>query len=220
MKKLVILMAAWVIPFTATAQDMCPNGIVSVDADDPALLQRVCAASDRALALFSDCDAPFSTPVTIHMRDSLQDGCMGLYHCGISMIEVLTPDALARIRNPDGIFAHIPVNDLFDSVVVHELTHARYDGTPCPYDSCLATAEYLAHSVQLSTLPAPFQAPLSARRPEDKKINRDSISTVMYMFAPELFALNAWSHFKQRPDQCLYLRQILDGAIVFDHFMP
>jgi hypothetical protein len=202
------------------AQTLCPNGQVTVHSTDTALSDRVCLASDKAFALYETCEVSLSTPIAIHIRDHIANDCFGLFHCGQARIDVLSPDAIAAMRNPDGLFATIPLKQMFDSIVVHELTHALYDATPCPSESCIATAEYLAYALQIASLPDTTRAAVAAGIAEGREVQRESISGIMYLFAPDNFALNAWGHYSQVPDQCAHIRDILDGTTVFDQFAP
>ncbi len=204
----------------AAAPLACPNGVVTAHADDPALAQRICRASDHAVSLFADCGFALRDPVRITARDALDPKCFGIFHCGEDRIQVLTPDAMAAIREPDSLFAPIGTDAFFDSVVVHELAHALYDGTDCPYPTCLATSEYFAYSYQIMSFSDADRAALEAGIDMERTITRDYVVGILAVMAPDRFARRVWQHLSQRDDQCSWLGGILSGAIVFDHDYP
>ncbi|TCM84708.1 hypothetical protein EV216_11024 [Rhodovulum steppense] len=52
----------------------------------------------------------------------------------------------------DGPFRTIPAATRFDSLIVHELTHALYDAVGTPGTQSFANDEYIAHAMQLQSL--------------------------------------------------------------------
>ncbi|MFB9150423.1 hypothetical protein [Roseovarius ramblicola] len=205
----------------STAETLrCTAGTVTAVADDPALAQRICRHSETALAAFAACDFPALAAVTITAVTKTERGCLGLYHCGIDRIDVLTPEAMQAMRASDSIFREVPIGPFFASVIRHELSHALYDRTPCPYGDCLATSEYFAYTQQIAGLPEAHRHRIEARQTPDEPGNRASVSAIMLMMNPNRFALNAWTHLSARGDACAYSRQILDGTVLFDRPHP
>lgn len=109
------------------AKDLaCPNARASVSAPDDALAARVCAVAQRSLTQLTSCSLKQTEDVQISVVDAFdtaREGCVGLFLCHEGRVEVLQPDALeAALPNND--FKQVPMLDLFDSIVTHELTHA------------------------------------------------------------------------------------------------
>jgi hypothetical protein len=193
---------------------------VTVIGADPALAARTCTASDTAFALFVQCTLTAPGPIIIEVKHNIDAECLGLFHCGESRIEILAPPIMETVRLPDSMFADIPVERFYDSIVVHELAHALYDQVPCPYSSCVTTAEYLAYSFQIESLSPQDRAPILAAHPPDFTIPRDRINMMILMMAPKRFAGAAWTHLNQRNDRCAWIEGIMSGGIVFDHELP
>lgn len=194
----------------------CDGSTAAVIAERPDDAALACKALTRAHALFGACNIPpITRPLNIDVTDDIDTGCFGLYHCGDNRIELLTPAAMATKRGPDSIFADLPLDRFFQSIVVHELTHAALDDAPCPFAGCLVGHEYVAYVMQIMSL-----TPEQRRRLEERadlvgrRISRDELSSTMYFMAPERFAVKAWMHFTQRADPCGFLGQIVEGTVV------
>lgn len=212
----VALVAVW--PVAAWSEgSICSNGIVTVESDDASMQARICAAADHALETLASCAVPSPPPVVVAPRTDMMEGCVATYHCGEARIEVLEPAALGEARNPDGPFFDISNDDLFASLVVHELAHAAFGTLPCPFASCRTTAEYLAYSMQILSLSATNRALFEAGIDLKTKVDFSEISEFLYFVAPDRFAIKAWAHLNQRPDPCRYIGQIVAGQIRFDN---
>jgi hypothetical protein len=198
----------------------CDGVPVTVSGAEPGFAARICAAAGAAIAHFDNCALGMPPPVTITTTDTLDQGCIGLFHCGENRIEIPTPEALDAARPYLTLFGHLPTERLVESVVLHELAHALYEDTPCPYEICIASSEYFAYSLQLSALTEAERAPVAARIAEMGPISRDSVNPVMLFMAPDRFVATVWAHFEARPDACEMWRGLLDGLILFDRPHP
>jgi len=201
----------------------CEDQLFLVEATSPELAERTCHSAAKARAALSTCSVHLKDPVTISVVDAIEEltgSCLGLYHCGDGQVEILSPDAMAAARETDGAFAGISDDALWDSIIVHELTHAAYEGVTCPFSSCVATSEYAAFAMQLRFLPAAELAQFAARDILETQPSRDAISPIMYFMAPDRFAELSWRHFITRPDPCGYMEWIMTGQIFFDREGP
>lgn len=198
----------------------CPGLAVTVEAPDAATAARVCASAARAVKGLATCNVDVPDGVAIRVTDDLESGCFGIYHCNEGLIELLPPAIIANGLRPESPFAGLSNSELFDSVLVHELSHAAFDAVPCPFDLCTGTAEYVAHAMQVRSLTADQIAAFEAADPVDERVSHDAINAILYAFSPDRFASLAWAHFTQRPDGCGYIGQIMSGAILFDRALP
>lgn len=196
---------------------ICAAADVRVRYTDPHHADLTCTAVARAVDVFAGCNVPaLSRPVRIDLVSTLQDNCIGLYHCGKDHIEILTPPALAAQRSTTGPFAALDTATFFKSVVVHELTHAATDGFPCPFDTCTASVEYVAYAMQVMSLPETARRTFEADADMQKRVVVDELNVFILLMAPDVFARKVWAHLAQRPDPCFYIGQILDGKILLD----
>ncbi|SMX45135.1 DUF6639 family protein [Maliponia aquimaris] len=210
-----VLAALWWGP--GTAQHPCDNGLVTVRSEYPNLVGQVCDAADRAFDIFADCGAGLPDTVVVRTEQEILGNCLGLFHCGKVIVEVLTPEAIRDTVEPDGLYGHIAPDEMFESIVIHELTHALYDGTPCTaeFTECFVTSEYLAYALQFEALSQEARAPWLEQFDPQVPVSRDAISLGMLMLRNDDFALSAWAHLTQREDRCDWINGILDGDIVF-----
>lgn len=194
----------------------CPGTPVTVEAESSEDATPICTAITDALQTLRTCNVPLTHGVTVIQRDALQPGCMGVYHCGEEEIELLTHAAMETARDPDNSLAFVDTQAYFNSILAHELAHAAFDTVPCPFDSCLATHEYVAHVMQVRSLPAADIARFEAAIDMDTPLGRDTINPFIYLMAPDAFLGRAWAHFRQRPDPCGYIGEIMSGRVVLD----
>ncbi|QFT92919.1 hypothetical protein FIU86_08695 [Roseovarius sp. THAF9] len=194
----------------------CPGTPVTVRAGSSADAAPICTAVTDALQTLRTCNVPLTHSVTVIQRDTLKSGCMGVYHCGEEEIELLTPATMEAARNPDSSLAFVDTQTYFNSILTHELAHAAFDAVPCPFDSCLATHEYVAHVMQVRSLPAADIARFEAAVDMDTPLSRESINPFIYLMAPDAFLRRAWAHYRQRPDPCGYIGEIMSGKVVLD----
>lgn len=210
---IIFLLLSW----PAHAQPVSCEGmnVIAPKAEDARL---TCEAAARAKALFAGCNIPpLSRPVNIELIEENDANCFGLFHCGEDRIEVLTPSAMAAKRRDDSFFADLPIDRFFQSIIVHELTHAAIEDAPCPFAFCLARDEYVANVMQMMSL-----TPEQRHHVEEltdlvgRRISRDELSATMYFMAPDRFAVKSWMHFTQRDDPCGFLGHIVDGTVLLD----
>ncbi len=206
---------ALILALPASAETLCEGTPVSVSAP-PAQTERLCRAVQAALPQLAACGLALETPVSITLADSLPGDCLGLYHCGEDRIELVSPEALSGQRRADGVFASLPDDRYFDSIVAHELAHAAHDARPCPSGLCLATSEYLAYNFQILGLTPEDRARVEATLDMRSPVSHDAVNAMILLFAPDAFAARAWAHLNQRADPCAYLRHVAAGDFTFD----
>lgn len=206
-------------PLSAAEPLLCPDPLFRVSAETNALAQRTCDAATRSHAILQSCGVVLETPVDIEVAPSIEGQigpCLGIYHCGEDRIEMLTPDAMIRMRESDSAFANVSDDAYWESVLVHELTHAAYDSVKCPFSTCVATSEYASYAMQVYSLPEEEQLRFGETIALRGDVDRSAISVMMYFMSPDHFAKYAWLHFSARPDPCGYLKLIMDGKVFFD----
>ncbi|WGW02990.1 DUF6639 family protein [Tropicibacter oceani] len=217
----ILLLGLGLIATAPMAQPLlCDNGLVSVQAGSPALAQTICTHSDAALAQFRACALPDPAPVLIETVETLDHSCIGLFHCGENWIEVLSPSALETERLKQSLFAHIPTDRLFASVIQHEMAHALFDTVPCPHASCLATTEYFAYTQQIAGLTEQDRAPIAARSHFPEPVSREALNAMILLMAPDVFARKAWAHFTARGEACAVWQDMMDGGMFLDRLHP
>ena len=195
----------------------CENQLVSVTYQQAEHAEITCKTVDQAVSLFEQCNLPsLSKPLRIHIVEEIEDGCVGLYHCGQDWIEVLEPSLMASRVDPNGAFAFLPINEYFRSAIIHELAHAVSDGNPCPFEDCLVRDEYVAYAMQVMSLTLKEQLNFAAIAGLNRPVSRDELNSISLFMAPNLFSQKVWTHLKQRNDPCGFIDQLSQGKVLLD----
>lgn len=198
----------------------CENGIVTAAAPTGEIARQICAASDRALAVLDSCVLTPPDAVEIRALTEIANDCIALFHCGEGLIEILTPQAMHARRSDSALFASLPLMRLFESAIMHEIAHAAFDDTPCPFDACVASGEFFAYTLQIASLSDTERAALNGMVPAGETVSRDAVSAMMLYMAPDRFAAQSWAYLNQRGDICQFLQGVQAGAVIFDRMRP
>jgi hypothetical protein len=201
----------------------CNDPLFKVVADDPQLAMRTCRVASDARRELAACSVTIDRRITIKIGKDIEETlmhCLGLYRCGKDEIELLGPTAMSVARDNGGAFELISDQAYWDSILVHELTHAAYDTVPCPFQTCVATSEYVSYAMQVRSLPTDERALFGQTVELRGKPNHDAINAMILYMSPDRFAVYAWLHFQGRKDPCGYVSGIMNGDLYFDHEAP
>lgn len=210
------------LPFATPAfadELVCPggSGVVVVDGGDRS--EAICGAAAESIAQLASCNLMVPRPITVEIIQAMPGNCYGLYHCGEERIQLLPVEAYASFlsRSPENPFAHLDPEVFFNSILRHELAHAALYATPCRYEGCPATREFVAYTVQIWFLPDAGRAPFDERVAEAvRPMTRDGVSAVVLMMAPGAFIANAYGYLSQQKEPCALIEAISAGEVVFD----
>ncbi len=195
----------------------CPETDVIVVAQDSEEAALVCDAAQIAAMLFASCGVPALTGQTvIEIVDEMRSRSFGVYTFETQSIEVVAPDAMHDARQPDSIFAHVSTPAYFQSIVVHELTHAATDGMPCPYEGCIVGPEYIAYLMQMKSLDPAAQDRLAGSIDMDAPVAEEQFHPFILMLDPDVFSQRVWSHHHQQDDPCGFVGGLIRGEIFLD----
>ena len=201
---------------SSEAEAVCAHPAITVAAQDASLVAEVCAVVDRTLPRLAACGLDPHHPVRIAVSDSAAiPGLMAHYGIRSDQIVVRSPGRLTTVLGADSLYRLLPVRDLFDSILAHELTHAFFVETPCGQSTCIAAHEYIASAMQLDALPpASRDLLLNAHAPGRPPVLEDFTDAAL-KGDPETFAIDAWRHFRQPGNGCAFLRALVDGTAEF-----
>lgn len=213
------LSLALCIPHAVMAGPLvCEGTRVSVSATEPALAERTCEVALEAHEQFSACGLTLDTPITITIVPEMETdklGCIGIFDCGARTVTVLHPDAIKSRATSGNPFHRLPLDSLFNSVIVHELAHAYLQASSAFERVPHPEAEYVAYSMQIEALsPADRQIVLDSHTTEDAGSAR-GINEMVLAMAPPVFAVIAWHHFHQPENGCNTVGRIIDGQVLF-----
>lgn len=198
----------------------CSDPVFRAVGANPEELEQTCEAASRARQRLASCGGLIERPVDIHISDYLEGELgeyLGEYLRDENKIRILSHSAMRKARDKVGAFSQISDQAFWEGVLTHELTHTAYDGTPCPYQVCIATSEYSSYAMQVWTLPKTERDKFAPGVKPQGVPNREAINAMMLYFSPDRFALISWFHFNAQPDQCEYMRKIMRGDVIFDN---
>lgn len=195
----------------------CADPQVRVEAESAALRDRVCARIEASRPLLAACGLEQSLPITLRVvwkitTDPHGPSCLGSYACDTDEIRVLHPEALSQAVGPDNPLARLSAEELFDSLVTHELAHAFFaqsaegGGTRAFVDQ-----EYVAYAMQMASLEQAARARLLEAYPGPQTVDRFELNGIVALAAPTLFAAKAWRHFAQAGNGCAFVSRLVRG---------
>jgi hypothetical protein len=215
----------WVLVFAleglsatiAVAGTSCKGVDANIETENADLADRLCTLVEESVASLAECDLDVPLPVRIDVLPSLEHGCLGLYHCGASRIDVLDPDSFKHaLSDHKGPFATIPIEHYYDSILTHELAHAAYEDVICPYSTCPVSQEFIAYSMQVRSLSDEDRASFEAWAPVEPSEAQSYLNAPLLAMSPERFATAAWWHFSQQDAPCEYIGAIVTGDVLLD----
>ena len=200
----------------ASAATSCDGVQAQIETESAEIAARLCKLVESSVALLADCHLEVPFPLQIHVLPELEDGCLGLYHCGTSQIDVLDPDSFVSAASGKGPFAAIPIERHYDSILTHELAHAAYDDRNCPLETCPVNQEFIAFSMQVWSLADVDQASFEAWGLVGSSEAKAYLTPMMLAMSPERFAAAAWWHFSLHDAPCEYIGAIVAGDVLLD----
>lgn len=208
---------AWFAAPVWSATTYCDGTQISVTTRDSSYAKLTCEAVQMANDIFAQCGIPRVTgPLKIDLVTQMKDTCIALYHCGENWIEILEPGLMQARRSTDGAFSFLDPEAHYQSVVVHELAHFAFDEVPCPFETCMASNEYVAYAMQIMALSPEGQQDFDRLSGIDGPVSRDELSAIILLMAPDRFAQKVWAHLSQQSHPCVFIGQIMDGTVLFD----
>jgi len=192
----------------------CADPLVTVDAASLPVARRVCAAIAAAKPRLAACGLSQSRPVTVEVVREIEgaaDHCAGLYQCGTDRIALVTPDRVTTVMPEGSVFAGLDPEVYYDSLVVHEFSHALMDQADCERPRCTADREYVAYAFQIDSLPEEGRETIRAWRDMPEEIPRERLNDFLALMKPDIFAATAWAHFDALDDPCGFVGALATG---------
>lgn len=206
-------------PFAAAGVQDCQSTPITVSAKDLHDARRACdiaLATDtrlRALGL------EITEPVVIEVTEDLDVGqgvCVGLYSTREKKLQVLPMECLEDQPGRSGAFPAMSADVLFESVIIHELTHAYVDQHSSGHFLPRIAHEYLAYAVQLDALPENERMRILDKAGVAVPFAFDTINEALLNFAPLNFAAKAWVHFDAEGGDAALVERIIRGDLLFN----
>ncbi len=199
------------------AQECATEGIaVSAETlDDTARACGAAAMADRHLRRLG---LTLLAPVRIEVTEEFDVApgiCVALYSTAERKLQVLPVDCLDDQPGRARAFPEIPAGLLFESLILHELTHAYLDQAATPLFLPRLAHEYLAYAVQLDALPEQDRRRILAKAAISNPVRLSELNEAMLNLSPLRFAAMAWIHFTREGGDAELVQRILNGGMSF-----
>ena len=126
----------------------------------------------------------------------------------------MTSFASAWLHNEERLVYNMPISkEMHISLLVHEISHSILADNYQTNSRGFASEEYLAYSVQFTTMNAALRDEILALNPMEPFATTDDITDLYLMFNPHEFALRSYLHFA-REGATRMLSQVLSGEFV------
>ena len=130
----------------------------------------------------------------------------------------MTSFSSAWLHDEERLIYKMPISkEMHVSLLVHELAHSILADNYQTNSRGFASEEYLAYSVQFTTMNATLRDQIVALNPTEPFATTDDITDLYLMFNPHEFALRSYLHFA-REGAARMLGKVLSGEFVT--FLP
>jgi hypothetical protein len=194
----------------------CDHLPIEVLPGNSELAPRVCDVAAETEAVFAGLGLTLSEPVEVVLTDRISnapDSCVALYDSETRRLEILTIECLSDGHGGLGSFHDLSPEVFFDSLIVHELTHAYLHQTGA--DLGRSAHEYLAYALQLDSLPPESRSMILDRTTLRSTIDIDDFDELLLAFHPLRYAAMAWRHFNAQSDRAAVVAAIVSGETQF-----
>ncbi|WP_163340129.1 DUF6639 family protein [Desulfopila sp. IMCC35008] len=194
----------------------CPNqSMVDVLAGDGEIEAMICDASDHALHLLKQYDLLPKRQIFIEVIeqgiDHLGYKAFGSYDIRKDKIQVMSFRSIIENNNNPTMY-----DEPFDRIhyfgtIVHEITHAVFHHHSTADAPGPAPQEYLAHAIQLSSLPENRRNQVILANNEIAWVSGDAISDIYMALQPGRFAVKSYKHLTSMNDPQSFIKILLNA---------
>ncbi len=196
----------------------CRGGSVTVEANDIVFAKRVCRKLDEANSLFRQCGIKPTGHFHVSVVSSIagiEGNPLAVFDGTSGTIEVIHPDSIADSMVPGSPYLGLSPDDVFDSLIVHELSHAMLQPTLQNGQRRLLILEYIASAFQISLMDSKARHHLVQRYPPIAPVGLAEINAFTLHADPVLFGVKAWRHFSAPENGCRFVQDLLRGDEAF-----
>lgn len=193
----------------------CSNPMFSVETSEPGMAAHICTVATAAAERLAACHIPQRDALKLHIVDRIihaDISLLGIYRPGDRALEVTSPAHLATVIDPGHIYSLIPVLELFDSLIYHELTHALLDQRSAGQIQRYANHEYMAYSIQMEALSPASRQMIIGAAGGASQISSEQLNSFIALAEPITFAAWSWQHFSEPQNGCDFFKQLITGT--------
>ncbi|HKJ64936.1 MAG TPA: DUF6639 family protein [Desulfopila sp.] len=177
----------------------CPTrSTVEIDSSDAVSAEEICTAAATALMVLEGLGLEAKRQIRLRIIDTAIDHhgyiAYGTYDSRTDIIELMSYDSIL-VHNQ----AAVMYDEFFDRIhyhgaIAHEIAHAVFHHHSLNLSPGTAPQEYLAHAVQLASLPKERRRAIIARTRVSPWESGDAISDIYMALEPTRFAVKSYTH--------------------------
>lgn len=204
------------VPTVASGQMQvaCGESEIVVSAASRQEANDTCEAAGRADRKLRKLGLAHEEPLLVEVVEDLEfeaGSCMAYYDAAAEKLQILSEPCLSESPPPASVLPEMPANVLFESLILHELTHAyldeTLDGEPLPR----AAHEYLAYAIQVDAFPEAVRKRLLDKANVVPPVTIEELNDSILFMAPARFAASAWMFFQQNGGGADAVTRVLIG---------
>jgi hypothetical protein len=195
----------------------CPQSALRVAADAPRDAELACQGASRAVGFLSGLGLAAPPGLLIEVVDALPElygtGQLGSFHARSGRVQVLGYAQCREILRNYPLFGLDLDEDLYRSIVAHEVAHAFAATNYSGRGTAIVAQEYLAYVTQFIALPPALRQRILEASDIRAFAHDSSISETFYFLDPHAFAIAAFGHFAAHKDGPGFIRRLLRGEV-------
>ena len=210
-----LMLGMWSAPILAD-QMFCTSSGILIEGSSQANISEACDAVKSAAHFFQTAGLTMPSNILIRLEHETSSQTPDGHEIGhynallhtIVMKDFCTTTSQSKQSIP-GLWA-IDSLPIWQSYIVHELTHAAIHADCDQNCPSRAIDEYIAAVAQISVLPEEYRSRLLGSYRDLKAWeDKDDITEIYYAFDPHKFAIKSYKHYQQQTDPKAFLRIIL-----------
>ena len=136
--------------------------------------------------------------------------CVAYFDCDTDSLSVLAPAAIPWSGDVISALNQVPEDEYFQSVIVHEMTHAFAHHT-YPKGFSRVAHEYLAYAMQIASLSVESRTSVLEGLQKPAKTTLSGVDEIGLLFGPSQFALRSYKHFWRPENRCAIIDRIVSS---------
>jgi len=211
---------AWLSGAEATAGSLlCPGTSITIRADNDAAAARICAAAIWTRSFLERCDFQQRRNLTIEVVEELRHPLgvpvIALFDGNSWKIQISTYDVTQSLILPSSVYHRLAPQDVYDSLVVHEVAHALFRERAAGFQLPVTAHEYVAYAIQIASLPPESRELFLSSFPRQTPGGYAMFNDIYLAISPLGFAANAYRHLFRDANPCETLKRIATGKEEF-----
>lgn len=196
----------------------CEGIPVSVHARLASEGNTVCRAATHVVRFLQSCGIEARSALNVEIVQELvatEGRAYGCFDRSTGSIQLLTLDRCAEQLKSDDSRPGLEPTDYFRSIAVHEVAHGILAQQEGASELPVIAHEYLAYALQIDSMTSTSRQALLKPLHDRGGLSIKLPHEILLMMNPVAFGAISYLHFKSSVDQCVTIRSVLRGEVIF-----